>query len=96
VAQAPWLPFVLAGISLAGIFAGILLRVRAFLFLGISFLTLALATVIWHAAVDLEQTWLWFVTGIVAGVLIIALFAVFEKKRHEVLQLVENLKQWDA
>jgi hypothetical protein len=96
VAQAPWLPFVLAGLSLAGILAGIVMRVRAFLFLGLSFLMLALATVIWHAAVDLEQTWLWFVSGIVAGVLIIALFAVFEKKRQEVLQLVEHLKQWDA
>ena len=73
-----------------------MLRVRAFLFLGTSFLVLALTTVIWYAAVDLQQTWLWFVSGIVAGVLIIALFAVFEKKRQEVLQLVEHLKQWDA
>ena len=53
VAEAPWLPFVLAGLSLAGIFAGIMLRVRAFLFLGLAFLGIALFTVIWHAAVDL-------------------------------------------
>ncbi len=63
VAQAPWLPFVLAGISLIGIFAGILLRVRSFLFLGTGFLVLALLTVIWYAAVDLDMTWVWSVSA---------------------------------
>src|SRR5262249_25960758 len=78
VAEAPLLPLWLAGLAIAGIFAGIALRVRAFLFLGTAFLTLALMTIIWHAAYDLEQTWIFYVAGIVAGVLIIALFAVFE------------------
>jgi hypothetical protein len=95
VAQAPWLPLVLAGLSVAGIFAGIALRVRAFLFPGAAFLVLAVLTVIWHAAVNLQQTWLWYVSGIVLGVLIIALFAVFEKKRNDILRLVDNLKQWE-
>jgi hypothetical protein len=95
VAQAPWLPFVLAGISLAGIFAGIMLRVRAFLFLGLAFLGIALFTVVWHAAVDLQQTWLWYVSGIVTGVLIIALFALFERKRQDVLRVVDQLKTWE-
>jgi hypothetical protein len=96
VAEAPWLPVILAGLSLAGIFAGILLRVRSFLLLGVGFLVLSLFTIIWYAAVDLEQTWLWSATGIVAGILIIAVFAVFEKKRQEVLRLVDELKQWHA
>jgi hypothetical protein len=52
--------------------------------------------IIWHAAVDLQQTWLWFVTGIVAGALIIAMFAVFEKKRETVLRVVDDLKKWEA
>jgi hypothetical protein len=95
VAEAPWLPFVLAGLSLIGIFAGIFLRVRSFLLLGTGFLMLALLTVIWYAAVDLEQTWVWSVSGIVAGVLIIALFAVFEKKRQEVLSMIAQLKEWE-
>jgi fructose-specific phosphotransferase system IIC component len=95
VAEAPWLPLVLAGLSLGGIFAGILLHVRAFLFLGTSFLMLALLTIIWHAAHDLEQTWVWSASGIVAGILIIALFALFEKKRQEVLRLVDQLKEWE-
>jgi hypothetical protein len=95
VAEAPWLPLVLAALSLAGIFAGIWLRVRSFLLLGTGFLVLALLTVIWYAAVDLEQTWVWSVSGIIAGVLIIALFAVFEKKRQEVLGVLAQLKEWD-
>jgi hypothetical protein len=94
VAQAPWLPLVLAGLSLGGIFAGIVLRVRGFLFLGLGFLSLALFTVIWYAAVDLRQTWLWWACGIVAGLLILALLALFEKKRQEVLRVVDQLKEW--
>jgi hypothetical protein len=96
VAQAPWLPFVLAGVSLAGVVLGIILQVRAFLFLGTAFLVLSLFTMIWHAAVDLEQTWLWAVTGIVTGILIIAVFAAFEKKRDDVLLFVERLRDWDG
>jgi len=95
VANAPWLPGVLAGISIAGIFAGIILRVRAFLFLGVSFLFIAILTVIWYAAVELEHTWIWWVTGIITGILIIALFGLFEKKRDDVLKLVEGVKRWD-
>ena len=63
VANAPWLPLVLAGLSLAGVFVGIMLRVRSFVYLGSAFLVLALFTMIWYAAVDLEQTWLWYVCG---------------------------------
>ncbi len=96
VGQAPWLPFVLAGFSIAGMFAGIILRVRSFLFLGASFLLLALMTVIWYAAVDLHQTWLWYVSGIIAGIVILAMFALFEKKRKELLGLVEQLKHWEG
>ncbi|MEX2187117.1 MAG: hypothetical protein WD875_10000 [Pirellulales bacterium] len=96
VGEAPWLPVALAGLSLLGIFAGILLRVRAFLYLGTSFLMVALFTVIWYAAVEQDRTWIWWVTGIVAGVLIIALFGLFEKRRDDMLRLVERIKAWEA
>ena len=95
VSVAPWLPLVLAGLSVAGIFVGMAMRVRAFLYLGASFLVLALLTMIWHAAVNLQQTWVWYVSGIVLGALIIALFAVFEKRRADILGLVDGLKQWE-
>ena len=96
VADAPWLPIVLAAISILGIFLGIMFRVRAFLFLGISFLMVSMLTVVWHAAVDLKQTWLWYVCGIAAGILILAIFAVFEKKRQQVLEIMGKLQDWDT
>ncbi|WP_435015630.1 hypothetical protein TA3x_003174 [Tundrisphaera sp. TA3] len=94
VGRAPWLPGVLAGLSIAGIFAGIWLRVRGFLFLGLGFLSLALFSIIWYAAVDLRQTWLWAASGVVAGVVILAVFALFEKKRLEILRVVGQIKEW--
>jgi hypothetical protein len=95
VGEAPLLPVLLAALSLAGILAGIMLRVRAFLMCGTVFLLVALVTMIKYAAVDRHQTWLWFVSVIVLGVCILVLFAFFEKKREEVLHLVEGLKQWE-
>lgn len=96
VAVAPWLPLVLAGLSILGVLAGILLRVRAFLYLGTAFLLVAIFTMIWYAAVELERTWIWWVAGIVTGILIITLFGLFEKKRNDLLKLVDHLKKWDA
>jgi hypothetical protein len=96
VGEAPWLPLVLAGLSILGIFAGIWARVQAFLYLGFSFLLIALFTMIWYAAVELDRTWIWWVSGIVAGVLIIVLFGLFEKKRDEILRLAERVKQWEV
>jgi len=86
---------VLAGLCVAGMAAGIVLRVRAFLFLGAGFLLLDVFAMIWHAAVDRAQTWVWYASGIVLGALILALFAVFEKRRNDVLGVVDRLRRWD-
>ena len=96
VAEAPWLPAVLAGLSIAGVLAGIMLRVRAFLYLGTAFLVVALMTIIWHAAIHQERTWILWVAGIVTGVAIIAMFGLFEKRREDVLAVVERMKHWEA
>jgi hypothetical protein len=89
------LPVLLAALSVAGVLAGISLRVRAFLFLGFSFLLLDILTMIWHAAVDRYHTWVWWVSGIVLGAAILALFAVFEKRRTDVLRLIDQIKRWN-
>ncbi len=69
------------GAVVAGVLIGIWLRVRAFVYLGIGFLLLDLFSMIWYAAVDLEQTWVWLrVSGIVLGVGGRALFAYLEKR----------------
>lgn len=95
VSDSPWLPLVLGAFSLAGIFAGIILRVRGMLLLGSTFLLFAIVTMIWYASANLGWTWLWYVAGIVTGATIIFMFAVFEKRRSEVLRLVEGLKDWE-
>jgi hypothetical protein len=94
VAVAPWLPLVLAGLSVAGVLVGVMFRVRPFLFLGTAFLALSVVTMIYYASSQLQWTWIWYVAGILLGSAIIVLFALFEKKRTEMLALVEGLKQW--
>ncbi|HSK62690.1 MAG TPA: hypothetical protein VK893_02575, partial [Pyrinomonadaceae bacterium] len=95
VANSPWLPLVLGSFSLAGVFAGIMFRIRGLLVLGAVFLLLSIITMIWYASANLGWTWLWYVAGIVTGATIIFMFAVFEKKRNEVLRLIEGLKEWE-
>jgi hypothetical protein len=95
IGKSVWMPVVLAFLSIIGVLAGILLRVRAFLFLGLTFLFVVVFTMIWHAAVDREQTWVWYVSGIVLGAAILALFALFEKRRNDVLRVMRELKKWE-
>jgi hypothetical protein len=88
-------PVVLAVLSVLGVIAGILLRVRAFLYLGVAFLFVVISSMIFHAAVGRGQMWVWWVSGIGLGLAIIVLFAVFEKRRHDVLRVIEELKRWE-
>jgi hypothetical protein len=81
VGNSTWLPVILALLCVLGVLAGILLRVRAFIYLGVGFLLLDLFAMIWYAAVDLQQTWVWYASGIVLGVVVLALFAYLEKRR---------------
>jgi hypothetical protein len=64
------------------------------LFLGTGFLVLVVFSMIWHAAVDRAQTWIWWACGIVLGAAILALFALFEKRRQQVLNVVDELRNW--
>jgi hypothetical protein len=90
-------PAALVGLSVLGVLVGMLLRVRAFLFLGSGFLLLGLFAVIRHAAVAAEDRGrvVWLVAGIVLGAAIFTLFAVFEKRRNDVMRLLHRLKDWE-
>lgn len=90
-----WLPVVLAVLSVLGVLAGILLRVQAFLFQGLAFLILDVFAQVWFAAVDCEQAWVWWTSGIILGAAILGLFALFEKRRQDLLRLFEDLRTWD-
>ncbi|MEO6393908.1 MAG: hypothetical protein ABIP75_18795 [Pyrinomonadaceae bacterium] len=86
VAESPWLPLVLAAISVTGVLCGVAFRIRAFLIMGATFLLIAITTMIRYAQVSFGWTWLWYIAGIVAGGLILLTFALFEKRRRELAQ----------
>jgi hypothetical protein len=87
-------PVILALLSVLGILSGMVLRIRAFLLLGLSFLMLVLLSIIWHAGVDRGQTWILWSAGIALGIAILTLFGIFEKRRNDVLAVIDNLKRW--
>lgn len=95
IGESVWLPIVLAVLCVVGVLAGIVLQVRAFLFLGVGFLLVDVLTMIWYAAARHAQTWMWWASGIVLGVAILALFTLFEKRRNDVLRIVDQLRTWD-
>jgi hypothetical protein len=88
------LPLVLMAVSVAGALAGILFRIRSFLYLGFTFLVVDVLSILWYAVVQQQHTWILSASGVVLGAAIIALFAVFEKRRNDVLKAVERLKEW--
>jgi hypothetical protein len=88
-------PMILASLSVAGIMAGIMLRIRAFLYLGASFLFLSIITMVWHASRIVQHTWPWWVFGIGLGLMILVMFGIFEKKRSELTELIDRMRQWE-
>ncbi|MDF1744600.1 MAG: hypothetical protein P1V19_12965 [Gimesia sp.] len=95
VANSLWLPVILCSLSVTGILVGMILRVRAFLYVGSSFLTLSIVSMIWHASQSLGHIWPWWAFGIGLGICILVLFGMFEKRKNEMLELVGKLKSWD-
>jgi hypothetical protein len=65
------------------------------LYTAVGFLLLAGACVIYPPAVNLHQTWIIWLTGIGCGGAILALFALFERKRQQLDRLVEELSKWE-
>lgn len=81
-------PLALMLLSIAAIFVGMLTRMRSILYLGVVFLSIDLLAMIKYAAVDLQQTWILWCSGIALGGAILILFAILEKrgklkKNHE-------------
>ncbi len=95
IAKAPWLPIVLAILSVLGILFGIAARIRSMLWLGSMFLSVAMFSILWYAAVDLDQTWLWYVCGIVLGATMLFVFAMFEKRRENLKRIMSDMQSWE-
>jgi hypothetical protein len=90
-----WEPMVLATLSVIGVFVGIGLQIRAFLYLGATFVFLSVVSMVWHAYANIQHVGIWWGFGILLGLLILTIFGVFEKKRPELTQLVEAMRKWE-
>ena len=89
-------PIVLILLSLAGMLAGVILRVRAFLFLGASFVLLGTTSMVWHANRSLGSSWPWWVFGITTGVLLLIGLSVLEKYKSKLREYASHLSRWDG
>jgi hypothetical protein len=90
-----WQPVILLMLATAGVIAGIVLHVRAFLYCGTAFVGVALIGMVWHAQQAIDQVWPWWVFGIVTGIGLIVLLGYFEKNKPRVLAYLEQLKAWE-
>src|SRR5205823_2328622 len=62
-----WPPVIVALLGLAGAFAGMLLQIRPFLYMGAGFVLLALVSMVAHAARAIDHVWPWWAFGIGMG-----------------------------
>ena len=90
-----WQPMLLLVLALAGIAAGIALRVRAFLYCGLAFTMIALLAMVWHAQQAIGQVWPWWAFGIATGISLIVMLGYFEKNRPKVVAYLEQFKRWE-
>jgi hypothetical protein len=90
-----WQPILLLALALAGVAAGIVMRIRAFLYCGLAFTMIALLGMVWHAQQAIGQVWPWWAFGIATGVSLIALLGYFEKNRPKAVAYLEQFKRWE-
>ncbi|MDB4339105.1 hypothetical protein OAA19_03235, partial [Rubripirellula sp.] len=80
---------------LFGMLSGIVLRVRAFLFLGAAFVFLWTASMVWHANRFMESVWPWWVFGITTGICLLAALMALEKYKPQLKRYSAELSKWD-
>ena len=56
---------------------------------------LDIGLMIWHAAVDLQQTWIWWASVVILGGIILAMFTLFEKRRQDIRNWLDRLHKWE-
>ncbi|RCJ24953.1 hypothetical protein A6S26_17260 [Nostoc sp. ATCC 43529] len=90
----PWIPGIF---SLIAIFAGLALRVRAFLYIGTA--TFVITTIYQSVIFSLQYSFLKWVVGLLVGILLIYIAANFETRRAQITFLIRNtideLRSWE-
>ncbi len=91
-----WLggPIILIALSLVGMLAGVLLQIRAFLYLGTCFVGLGTLSMVWHAGRAIDAVWPWWVFGITTGVLLLVGLTMIERHRPALTRRLEQLARW--
>jgi len=92
--ESVWPTLILIVLALSGVLAGLFLRIRSFLYLGIAFLMVVVVRMIFYAVWERHNTWILWVCCFILGAAIIALFALFEKRREQILAAVKRFKAW--
>ncbi|MEH2067752.1 MAG: DUF2157 domain-containing protein [Nostoc sp.] len=89
----PWIPGIF---SLIAIFAGLALRVRAFLYIGTA--TFLITSIYQLVIFSLQYSFLKWVVGLLVGILLIYIAANFETRRAQITSLIRNtideLRSW--
>lgn len=91
-----WPPVLLAIFSVIGIMAGMMFRIKSFLYFGSLFLLMAMITMVAHAQQRLDHVWPWWAFGVALGIAILVMFGLFEKRKKEMNAIASKLKDWDA
>ena len=74
--------------------AGVVLRVRPFLYLGAIFVFTGVTSMVWHAQRSIDAVWPWWVFGISTGVCLLAGLMVIEKNKSTLRRYASQLSTW--
>ncbi len=91
-----WGPMILIMLALTGMLAGVVLRIRPFLYLGTVFVLLGVTSMVWHAQRSIDQVWPWWAFGITMGILILAGLMSLEKNKGKLQELAARLNSWES
>mgnify|MGYP001013396992 CR=1 FL=1 len=90
-----WVPLTLIALSVLGILAGIFLRLRSFVIVGFTSLALVVGALVYDAAVNQQQAWVFAVALLAFAAALLAFFMVFEKKKAQILAAVNRFWNWE-
>ncbi len=89
-------PIILVLLALAGMTAGIVLKVRPFLYLGAIFVFIGVTSMVWHAQQRIDEVWPWWAFGITTGLLLLAGLMAIEKNKAKLQALANSLAKWES
>ncbi|WP_146519549.1 DUF2339 domain-containing protein [Stieleria varia] len=88
-------PIILVLLALAGMLAGVVLRVKPFLYLGAIFVFFGVTSMVWHAQTRIDAVWPWWAFGITTGMLLLAGLMAIEKNKPKLQRLATSLSTWE-